>query len=77
MLGRVRQWLLGAGLLALAGGAQAQLDDFEALDNPAEAEKPFEGQAELGYHKISGNSHSGACGAGADMTWFDAPGPIT
>lgn len=73
MLMRARQWLLGAGLLALAGGAQAQLEDFEALDNPAEAEKPFEGQAELGYHKISGNSHSESLLAGADMTWFDAP----
>jgi len=55
------------------GTAQAQLEDFEAMDNPATAEEPFKGQAELGYNKISGNSNSESLRAGADMTWFDDP----
>ncbi|WP_251975965.1 DUF481 domain-containing protein [Salinicola avicenniae] len=70
-------WLLAAslGLVGLtgAGAAQAQLEDFEVMDNPAEAEKPFEGTAELGYNKISGNSDSESLRASADMTWFRAP----
>ncbi|MAM59157.1 MAG: hypothetical protein CMN25_17735 [Salinicola sp.] len=61
---------LGVAGLTCAGMAQAQLEDFEVMDNPAQAEKPFEGTAELGYNKISGNSNSESLRAGVDMTWF-------
>lgn len=64
---------VGLGILGGAGTAQAQLEDFEAMDNPATTDEPFKGQAELGYNKISGNSNSESLRAGADMTWFDAP----
>jgi putative salt-induced outer membrane protein len=64
---------LGVASMSCAGLAQAQLEDFEVMDNPATAEKPFEGTAELGYSKISGNSNSESLRAGADMTWFNAP----
>ncbi len=64
---------LGAASLICAGMAQAQLEELDVMKNPATAEKPFEGTAELGYHKISGNSNSESLLAGADMTWFNAP----
>ncbi|WP_189443373.1 DUF481 domain-containing protein [Salinicola rhizosphaerae] len=73
---RLRHYSLftaGVVSLGLAGSAQAQIDDFDAMANPATADEPFKGQAELGYNKISGNSNSESLRAGADMTWFNAP----
>ncbi|MGM8851147.1 DUF481 domain-containing protein [Salinicola halophyticus] len=64
---------MGITSLTCAGLAQAQLEELDVMKNPATAEKPFEGTAELGYHKISGNSNSESLLAGADMTWFNAP----
>lgn len=66
---------MGMGMVGLvgAGAAQAQLEDFEAMDDPAAADQSFKGQAELGYNKISGNSNSESLRVGADMTWFNDP----
>ena len=43
--------LVSVGLLAAAHSfsAMADVTDFEALDDPGAAKKPFDGKAQLGY----------------------------
>lgn len=63
---------LSLGLLAAshAFNAVADISDFDALDDPSTAKKPFDGQAQLGYTGRSGNSHSSSLNAGVHGTWF-------
>ncbi|WP_158701067.1 DUF481 domain-containing protein [Phytohalomonas tamaricis] len=62
--------LSGLGLAVLPLAAHAELEDFSTLDNPAYQTKSFDGNAELGYTKISGNSDSETLLAKTTMTWY-------
>ncbi|WP_051524021.1 DUF481 domain-containing protein [Zymobacter palmae] len=64
--------LFSVGLLAAAHSfsAMADVTDFEALDDPSTAKKPFDGKAQLGYTGHSGNTDSKTLNAGAYATWF-------
>ena len=44
---------------------------FTAMDDPATAKKPFEGNVQAGYNAQSGNSQSSTLLANTNMTWFN------
>ncbi|NIG62375.1 MAG: DUF481 domain-containing protein [Serratia symbiotica] len=44
---------------------------FTAMDDPANAQKPFEGNFQAGYNAQSGNSQNSRLLARTNMTWFD------
>lgn len=45
---------------------------FTAMDDPATAKKPFEGNVQAGYNAQSGNSQSSTLLANTNMTWFNS-----
>ncbi|WP_431223643.1 DUF481 domain-containing protein [Serratia sp. L9] len=45
---------------------------FTAMDDPATAKKPFDGNVQAGYNSQSGNSQSSTLLANTTMTWFNA-----
>jgi putative salt-induced outer membrane protein len=44
---------------------------FTALDDPATAKKPFDGNVQAGYNAQSGNSQNSTLLANTSMTWFN------
>ncbi|NIG98692.1 MAG: DUF481 domain-containing protein [Serratia symbiotica] len=44
---------------------------FTVMDDPATAQKPFEGNFQAGYNAQSGNSQNSRLLASTNMTWFD------
>jgi len=44
---------------------------FTAMDDPATAKKPFEGNIQAGYNAQSGNSESSTLLANTSLTWFN------
>ena len=65
--------LFFTGVLAVSHSFQAMADisDFESLDDPSVAKKPFDGKAQVGYTGHSGNTDSKTLNAGAYGTWFE------
>ncbi|PVZ85649.1 hypothetical protein C9426_18340 [Serratia sp. S1B] len=45
---------------------------FTAMDDPATAKKPFDGNIQAGYNAQSGNSQNSALLANTTMTWFNS-----
>lgn len=45
---------------------------FTAMDDPATAKEPFEGNVQAGYNAQSGNSQSSTLLANINMTWFNS-----
>lgn len=44
---------------------------FTAMDDPATAKKPFEGNVQAGYNAQSGNSENSSLLANSSLTWFN------
>jgi len=59
----------GAALFSISSLADTTI--FTALDDPAQAKKPFEGNVQAGYSAQTGNTSNSTLNADTTMTWFD------
>ncbi|WP_413528971.1 YdiY family protein [Rahnella inusitata] len=59
----------GASLFSISSLADTTI--FTALDDPAQAKKPFVGNVQAGYSAQTGNTSNSTLNADTTMTWFD------
>lgn len=59
----------GAALFSISSLADTTI--FTALDDPATAKKPFEGNIQAGYTAQTGNTTNSSLSADTTMTWFN------
>ena len=58
----------GASLFSISSLADTTI--FTALDDPAQAKKPFVGNVQAGYSAQTGNTSNSTLNADTTMTWF-------